>query len=148
MDVLARELVRRQEITLDLAHEFKQQHKVRKCRFEPVGVAQGWSPKSYASAVRKLQKMGYRRIALGGMVPLKTDDILAVLKAADGVRKARTELHLLGVTRTELVEEFDSFGVTSFDTTSPFLRSFKDARHNYYTDEGAFTALRIPQVQG
>jgi hypothetical protein len=38
--------------------------------------------------------------------------------------------------------------VTSFDTTSPFLRSFKDAKHNYFTSDGAFTAVRVPQVQG
>jgi hypothetical protein len=148
MEVVARECVSRQEITLELAAEFKREHKARGARFEPVGVAQGWSPKSYAKAIRHLQRIGYRRIALGGMVPLKTADILAVLEAASEVRKSETEFHLLGVTRTEQVEAFDSYGVTSFDTTSPFLRSFKDAKHNYYTAHGAFTALRIPQVQG
>jgi hypothetical protein len=148
MNVVTRECIQRQEITLELAHEFKQRHKARKCRFEPVGVAQGWSPKSYAAAARQLQRMGYRRIALGGMVPLKTVDVLAVLKGVDRVRKPDVELHLLGVTRTEQVEAFDRYGVTSFDTTSPFLRAFKDAKQNYYTASGAFTALRIPQVQG
>jgi hypothetical protein len=148
MDVVDRESIQRQEITLQLAQEFKQQHKIRKCRFEPVGVAQGWSPKSYAKAVRQLQRMGYRRIALGGMVPLKTLDILAVLKGVSAVRRPDVQLHLLGVTRTEHVEAFDGYGVTSFDTTSPFLRAFKDAKQNYYTASGAFTALRIPQVQG
>jgi hypothetical protein len=148
MEVIAREAVRRQEITLELAQEFKRRHKARKSRFEPVGVAQGWSPKSYASAVRKLQRMGYQRVALGGMVPLKTPDILAVLKAVAEVRKPEVQIHLLGVTRTEQVEAFDGYGVTSFDTTSPFLRAFKDAKQNYFTAKGAFTALRIPQVQG
>jgi hypothetical protein len=148
MDVVGRECLQRQQITLELAQEFKQRHKARKCTFQPVGVAQGWSPKSYARAVRELQRMGYTRVALGGMVPLKTPDILAVLKAVAAVRKSDVQLHLLGVTRTEHVEAFDGYGVTSFDTTSPFLRAFKDAKQNYFTPTGAFTALRIPQVQG
>ena len=62
----------RQQITLDLAATFLARCKARKTRFEPLGVAQGWSPASYAAAVRELQKIGYTRIALGGMVPLKT----------------------------------------------------------------------------
>lgn len=148
MDAVARKVVQRQEITLELAREFKQRHRQRKCRFEPVGVAQGWSPKSYAKAVSELQKMGYRRIALGGMVPLRTPDILGVLEGVSVKRRSETQLHLLGVTRTEQVEAFDSYGVTSFDTTSPFLRSFKDGRQNYFTKESSFTAIRIPQVQG
>jgi hypothetical protein len=148
MSVVDKECIRRQEITIELAHEFKRRHKARKCTFEPVGVAQGWSPKSYAIAVRKLQRMGYTRVALGGMVPLKTPDILSVLKAVAAVRRQEVQVHLLGVTRTEHVEAFDGFGVTSFDTTSPFLRAFKDAKQNYFTAKGAFTALRIPQVQG
>ena len=55
--------------------------RARKVRFEPLGVAQGWSPASYAAAVRSLQEIGYTRIALGGMVPLKTPEILACLRA-------------------------------------------------------------------
>lgn len=148
LDAVAREFALRQEITLELAAEFRRRHKVRKCRFEAVGVAQGWSPKSYTRSVRQLQRMGYRRIALGGMVPLKTPDILAVLSAVNEVRRHATALHLLGVTRTDHIEEFGRFGVTSFDTTSPFLRAFKDAKQNYFTRFGSYTALRVPQVEG
>ena len=36
-----------------------------------------------------LQDMGYRRIALGGMVPLKTDQILACLRRISDVLRAR-----------------------------------------------------------
>ena len=43
------------------------------------------------------------------------------------------------------------YGVASFDTTSPLLRAFKDARKNYWarTPEGDlsyYTAIRIPQA--
>lgn len=146
--VVAREYMRRQEITLELAHEFRRRHRVRRCTFEPLGVAQGWSPVSYAIAVRQLQRMGYKRIALGGLVPLRTRDILAVLERVNLVRRPEVELHLLGVTRTDQIEAFDRYGVTSFDTTSPFLRAFKDATHNYYTRDRSYTALRVPQVEG
>src|SRR5262249_41729869 len=111
-----------------------------------LGVAQGWSPQSYAASVRTLQSIGYDYIAVGGMVPLKTPEILKSLAAIDEVRKPKTRLHLLGVTRTEQVESFARFGVVSFDSTSPLRKAFKDDKDNYHTLDGAYTAIRIPQV--
>jgi hypothetical protein len=64
------EWAKRQKLTLEYAGEFLRLHRVRRPRFQPLGVAQGWSPRSYAHAVQVLQKIGYRHIALGGMVPL------------------------------------------------------------------------------
>ena len=142
------EWVDRQQLTLELAAEFRRRHRARRCDFDPVGVAQGWSPKSFAKAVRELQRIGYRRIALGGMVPLKTHEILECLKAVSAARKPETEFHLLGVTRCEQVSAFGAYGVTSFDSTSPFRQAFKDDRDNYYTLDGTFTAVRVPQVDG
>ena len=46
--------------------------------------------------------MGYSYIALGGMVPLKTAEILACLEAVKDVRRPETKLHLLGISRLEL----------------------------------------------
>src|SRR3954452_7887926 len=114
----------RQQLTNQLAAEFLASHRARSCTFIPLAVAHGWSPKSYASAVRELQAVGYDRIALGGMVPLKTPDILACLQAVKRVLRKRTQLHLLGVTRTAHVRDFAAYGVTSFDSTSPFRQSF------------------------
>jgi hypothetical protein len=136
------------ELTLELAAAFLTQHRARRCKFQPIGVAQGWSTASYAKAVDQLQKIGYRRIALGGLVPLKSPDILATLEAVDAVRASKTELHLLGVTRCEHVAAFRRFGVTSFDSTSPFRQAFKDERDNYFTLDRTFIALRVPQVEG
>ncbi len=139
---------RRQEITLQLAGEFRARARARKARFKPVGVAQGWSPASYATAVQALQRVGYTRIALGGMVPLKTPEILACLQAVNRVRHARTQLHLLGISRCENVDVFASNGVTSFDSTSAFRQSFKDDTDNFYALDRTYTALRVPQVDG
>ena len=118
------------------------------CEFSPVGVVQGWDPSSYASALTVLQKIGYRRIAVGGMVPLKTPQILACLSAMDDVRKPDAELHLLGVTRCDHVRAFARFGVTSFDSTSPFRQAFKDDKDNYYAFDRTYPAVRVPQVDG
>lgn len=114
--------------------------------FEPVGAAQGWDPASYADSVKQLQDMGYQRIALGGMVPLKTPDILACLTATAEIRLPETELHLLGITRIESMNEFAELGVTSFDSTSFFRQSFMDDRDNYHTTDTTYSAIRVPQV--
>jgi hypothetical protein len=139
---------KRQEITLDLADDFLRTHRSNGCRFAPLGVAQGWSPSSYAHSVERLQQMGYSYIAVGGMVPLKTREILESLARINEVRRPETRLHLLGVTRCEHVGAFQRYGVVSFDSTSAFLQSFKDGADNYHTLDGAYTAVRVPQVEG
>lgn len=137
----------RQTLTLDLAASFFKSVRTARGSFEPLGVAQGWSPKSYAEAITKLQKIGYSYIAVGGMVPLKTTQIRESLAAINEVRAPGTKLHLLGVTRTEHMWEFASFGVASFDSTSPLRQAFKDEDDNYYTMDRTYSAIRIPQVQ-
>jgi hypothetical protein len=138
----------RQQLTLQLASDFLALSRARKVRFEPLGVAQGWSPASYAAAVRSLQEIGYKRIALGGMVPLKTPEILASLRAVSLAREPDTQLHLLGITRCSNISEFSSYGVTSFDSTSAFRQAFKDDKDNYHTMNRTYTAIRVPQVDG
>lgn len=145
--------IKRQEITIELAREFKRHCKKECVTFEPLGVAQGWSPKSYAKSVSALQKMGYRYIALGGLVPLKTTEILAVLTACYAKLNTETRLHLFGVTRLTHIPDFRSMGVISFDSTSPLRQAFKEDKGNYYSrikdecgSEKSYTAIRVPQV--
>ena len=138
----------RRLISLRLAAEFIDTVRATRSPVIPVGAAQGWSPASYADSVAMLQNMGYQRIALGGMVPLKTRDILACLQAIDVVRSPGVELHLLGVTRVDTMAEFALYGVTSFDSTSPFRQAFMDDKNNYYSSNGNYVALRVPQVEG
>ena len=57
--------------------------------FKPIGVAQGWSPESYLRSVSELQKIGFQRIALGGMVPLKTSSILECLETIKAVKHSK-----------------------------------------------------------
>jgi hypothetical protein len=138
----------RQAITLELAAEFFAEHRRRGCRFTPIGAAQGWSPESYAASVQRLQEIGYKRIALGGMVSLKILQIVACLEAIHEVRLPETSLHLLGISRTEHWPTFRALGVHSLDSTSPFRQAFKDDKDNYYTAGGNYVALRIPPSEG
>ena len=139
----------RVEITLENAALFLTRHRERGCTFEPVASAQGWSPSSYAGSVTQLQKMGYDRIALGGMVPMKTYQILECLEAIDDVRNPGTRLHLLGVTRTRELERFQGYGVASFDSTAPFRQSFMDDTDNYHWPGGEhYVAVRVPPIDG
>lgn len=98
LDVVPEEWRERQKITLELAEEFLTRSVAQKCRYTPVGIAQGWSPASYANAAEELQKLGYCYIALGGMVPLKTTEILSCLRSVGKVLRPGIRLHLLGVT--------------------------------------------------
>jgi hypothetical protein len=138
---------KRQALTLELAQSFFTEHATRQYSFEPVGVAQGWSPQSYRHSLEVLQEIGYRYIALGGLVPLKTTEILAVLEAVAPVRQPGVRLHLLGVTRPEIVPSLSSYGVVSFDSTSPLRQAFKDGKDNYHTLDRCYVAVRVPQVE-
>lgn len=143
-----KEFQRRRRITQENADRFLDRHSARSCTFEPMAAAHGWSAESYAESVSKLIDLGYRRIAIGGMVPLRTPDILSSLRAVKRELKKSTELHLLGVTRVSEMNLFMGYGVTSFDSTSPFFQSFKDANDNYYLKDKTYMAIRIPQVDG
>lgn len=139
----------RQQLTIELAHEFFGAVRRQQCNVKPIGVAQGWSGTSYAESVTALQNIGYDYIALGGIVPLRTPQILEVLMAVDRIRRPKTKLHLLGVNRLDRVNEFASYGVWSFDSTSPLMRGLKDDRNNYFTFSGdAYSSIAVPQVDG
>jgi hypothetical protein len=140
--------LQRQQLTLDLAADFRRAISRRRSGVTPIGVAQGWNPQSYAAAVSALQRMGYTYIALGGMVSLKTPQIEECLRAVAAVRAPKSVFHLLGVTRVTHLAEFATYGVVSFDSTSPFRQAFKDDLDNYYTSDRNYVAIRVPQIDG
>jgi hypothetical protein len=147
LDPVSLEWRNRQDITIKLAEDFFKEHKKRKSGFTPIGVVQGWSPNSYAHCFNQIQKIGFKYIGLGGLVPLKTMEILAILDAIEPIRKKDVEIHLFGVNRLDHFQEFSDFGVRSFDSTSPLMKAFKDEKENYFLGKDSYTAIRIPQVQ-
>ncbi len=142
------EAMRRQQLSLENADEFRRKSLARGVEFEPIGAAHGWSPESYRHAIRELVRMGYDYIALGGLVPRKSREIDEILRAVRTESLGHARLHLLGVVRPELFDLMRDSGVASFDSSSPIWQAFKDARDNYYSSssEGHYTAVRIPQV--
>lgn len=145
------EAKRRQEITLTLASEFFETSPALGRAFTPVGVIQGWSAQSMADAAADLVKMGYRSLALGGMARSPTGDIERALHAiTERIGLSRVAIHVLGFGKVEDAPRLARMGVTSFDTTSPLLRAFKDDRQNYFETDGErlghYTAIRIPQA--
>src|SRR4029079_4599156 len=76
---MPKDTVDRFEITLENARTFLKLAQAEDAPFEPMGAVQGWSPKSMAIAAQSLVKMGYRYLAIGGLVPLKIDAIRQVL---------------------------------------------------------------------
>lgn len=141
----------RYDITLTNAEEFFRLVELEGRPFEPLGAVQGWSPQSMANAAVKLENMGYRYLAIGGLVPLRVSAIHEVLKHIRSAIKATTKIHLLGFAKADHIQQFTDYGITSFDSTSPLIRAFMDEKQNYYLsspDGGLeyFTAIRIPQA--
>lgn len=141
----------RYEITLQNASEFHRAAKTLGPAFTPMGVIQGWSADSMAQAACNLADMGYDYLAIGGTVPLKIEQISRVLGALREAIPDHVRLHLLGFGKIEELAVIEKYKVTSFDTTSPLLRAFKDARKNYWArtpsgDLSYYTAIRIPQA--
>lgn len=137
------------DLTLANAEKFLGEVRRRGNPFVPIGVVQGWSPESMADAARQLVGMGYTYLAIGGLVPLKSPQIHECLEA---VRRQvpKADLHLLGFAKAESIHEFMDYGITSFDSTSPLIRAFKDAKANYYVQGVGgleyYMALRVPQA--
>ena len=139
------------EITMNNAEQFLRLSGHMTQKFTPLGVIQGWSPGSMAEAGRRLCAMGYKYLAIGGTVPLKTPQIKACLSAIRAAIPAETKIHVLGFAKADDITDFTPFNITSFDTTSPLIRAFKDRKSNYYLPRGDgkldyFTAIRVPQA--
>lgn len=142
---------RRSQITLDFARDFLPASRALGRGFTPVAVIQGWSARSMADAAVSLASMGYKYLAVGGMVPLRIEQIEKALATIREVLPKSVKLHLLGFGKTEHLLTVRKYGVASFDTTSPLLRAFKDGKRNYYSigkngDLLYYTAVRIPQA--
>lgn len=142
---------RRFEITSSNAEEFLKESKRLGNSFTPMGVVQGWSPRSMADAALRLKKMGYSYLAIGGMVPLRAPQIKMALEEIRSTIGDEISIHILGFAKAEEIASFSHLNITSFDTTSPLLRAFKDSNRNYYSlkPEGGieyYSAIRIPQA--
>jgi len=141
------EMEQRIKISLDNADEFIKLTSKNKYCYIPIGSAQGYSPETYKKSVAQLVEMGYDYIALGGLARSNTKDILSVLKEVAPELRGRN-LHLLGVLRPDSLNEFQKYGVTSFDSASYLRKAWLRSGQNYLCSETNkwYTAIRVPQA--
>jgi hypothetical protein len=139
---------RRYELTIENAFRFLERHREGGHKFTPVGAIQGWDAESYSDAVKDYQRMGYKYIALGGLVRSTTNEILRVLESVDRVRTPKTKIHLFGVARLDAIESFMKLGVTSVDSAGVLRQAWLSSSSNYYSpDMKHYTAIRIPPAR-
>jgi hypothetical protein len=137
----------RYALTQQNAQDFLEKHQMGGYTFTPVGVAQGWSPETYAAAVKDNISMGYDYIAIGGLARATSKEIISILTEIRPHLAENTRLHLFGVARINAIPVFRHLGVTSFDSASPLRRAWLGSGANYHTlTSKMYTAARIPPV--
>ncbi|MBS0190786.1 MAG: tRNA-guanine transglycosylase DpdA [Phycisphaerales bacterium] len=139
---------KRVALTRSNAQDFLDLWRRRECRFNPVGIVQALSPRQFASSVAEYAEMGYRRIALGGLVPRSDDEILAIVTAVckkmSSLRQ-RPWLHLMGIYRPNLQAAFRRLRVDSFDSATYFRKAWLRSDQNYLGATGNwYAAIRVP----
>lgn len=138
----------RLRLTRENADAFLAEWRRRECRFQPVGVVQGITAEDYAEAIHEYDEMGYRLIALGGLVPRSDQDIRAIVTAVRGAMERLRErpwLHLMGVYRPNLQPVFRTLKVDSFDSATYFRKAWLRSEQNYLAANGQwYAAIRVP----
>lgn len=138
---------KRYELTIKNAREFFEKYQAAGYTFTPIGVAQGWSPETYAESVKENIRVGYDYIALGGLARAQSKEIIEIMKEVRPHLTPNTRLHLFGVARINAIPVFRHLGITSFDSASPLRRAWLGSGANYHTSSSKmYTAVRIPPV--
>ncbi len=138
----------RYQLTIHNADEFLREHRSQGLGWAPIGAVQGWDPKSYADAAAEMAKMGYKYLALGGLVRSPSLEIIKILQKVREKVPREVELHLFGLARLGALPIFDQLGVSSVDSASFLRRAWMGTGQNYLTDHGEFVAaIRIPEAE-
>ncbi len=137
-------------LTVDNADAFLREVERRRAGFVPVGTVQGLSPEQYAHNACAYAEMGYRRIALGGLVPLPDSMVQAIVTTTMEALKSlkhHPEVHLFGIFRPKLQHLFRQLGITSFDSASYFRKAWLRSDQNYLGEDGNwYAAIRVPMT--
>ncbi|MGD9560922.1 MAG: tRNA-guanine transglycosylase DpdA [Pyrinomonadaceae bacterium] len=133
------------------AELFFTEAKNRHASFRPVGTVQALDSKSYAHTVRYYHELGYRYIALGGLVPQSDAAIKKIVATVMKVVKElrpRPWIHLFGVFRPNLQSHFRQLGVNSFDSATYFRKAWLRSDQNYLATDGRwYAAIRVPMTK-
>jgi len=91
--------------------------------------------------------MGYRYIALGGIVRNSTKYILRVLEEVHRVVPETIKIHVFGVARLAALNHSRRLEVRSVDSASYLRQAWICDAQGYLTDTGeSYAAIRIPAV--
>ena len=135
----------RYQLTIQNAEDFLKEHRARDLPWTPIGAIQGWDPKTYTDAAKQYVAMGYKYIALGGLVRTSTKGILPILDEVHKVVPNDVDMHLFGIARPKVLNVFADYGVTSVDSASYLRRAWMGTGENYLTENGElYAAIRIP----
>lgn len=141
---------RRCDLTIVNAERFLDAHKRRRASFLPVGTVQGIKPEDYAANSLAYFEMGYRRIAIGGLVPRTDAEIKAIVESVTTAfksEKSRPWIHLFGVFRPNLQTDFRRLGIDSFDSATYFRKAWLRSDQNYLGCNGKwYAAIRVPMT--
>lgn len=141
---------KRVSITKKNAEKFIELAKKRKEPFIPVGTVQALSPKEYAKTVSYYHSIGYRYMAIGGLVPLPDGVIEEIVKNVMNVvkkLKPRPWIHLFGIFRPKLQNVFREYKIDSFDSASYFRKAWLRSDQNYLSTNGKwYAAIRVPMT--
>ncbi|GAB5517608.1 MAG: hypothetical protein Rhob2KO_53330 [Rhodopirellula baltica] len=141
------------QLTVDNAEKFLAARRRHKYSFVPLGAIQGIDTRSYVKCVHDYIDMGYRHIALGGLVPRQDKDILEIVCAARNAVQSRTRsmktnvwLHLFGILRPRLQTTFRLMGISSFDSASYLRKAWLRSDQNYLSPDGHdwYSTIRVP----
>ena len=132
------------------AQRFIELAKKRNVGFTPVGTVQALDPMGYAKTVRFYHELGYRHMAIGGLVPLQdslVEQIVENVMAVAASLRPRPWVHLFGIFRPKLQGKFRALKVDSFDSASYFRKAWLRSDQNYLAANGKwYAALRVPMT--
>ena len=148
------EKTERMKLTEKNAKKFLKICKKNKYQFVPIGSIQGVTVEDYVYYVRRYIEMGYRHIALGGLVRRKDSEILRIVVAVREALQKHTRgkqeniwVHLFGVLRPDLQDSFQNLGVSSFDSASYLRKAWLSSDRNYLAPDGEgdwYGTIRVP----
>jgi hypothetical protein len=151
----------RRNLTLELAQDFvNKARKRRDLNFVPFGTIQGYSPSTYRDSMRKILKMGYEYIAIGGLPAYSEKEVIELLPIIqEEIDRAgyRPGIHLYGrFPSPSKVGYYLQNYVSSFDNNSSFI-SAAQSPCAYYDPEFLTTwetpsflcsGAKIPPLKG
>lgn len=139
---------RRRQLSLANASAFLEYCNRYALDFTPVGAAQGYDTQTFVDSVHQLIDMGYKYVAIGGLVRYATPALREIVQAIVDAVNRRSEpvrLHLLGVLRLNLLGEFRQWKIASFDSASFMRKAWLRSEMNYFGVDGAwYAAVRVP----